>query len=369
MASTARPRLEFLDALRGIAVALVLVQHVGEQVSPAIRSLGAHGVQLGQLGVMIFFLCSGFIIPASLERSGNGTWAGLRSFWRSRFLRLYPMYWVSLAGALLLTTLGRPLTEPAPTAGEWAANTTMLQAFFGAPNAIGLYWTLTLEMVFYLAVSVLFLLGWHRRSVVLSLVASGACLAGALLAEPVLGRGLPLVAFNLATMFAGTVFFRWYSGAVRLRTLLGTVLVALAAGSVLLVTTLGVHAPAGDLGPRTLGPMLTAWLGAYAVFAVALTLRGRRFPAALRRLGAISFSVYLVHALVLAAVPALASSVATAIVWVAVVLAVSECTYRYVEQPAIRLGRRLGSRRTGAPVTPAAVPGEGPTAQRDLVAA
>ena len=64
-------RLDFLDALRGLAVGLVLLQHVGELASPVVRDLAEQGVQLGQLGVMLFFLCSGFIIPASLER-GSG---------------------------------------------------------------------------------------------------------------------------------------------------------------------------------------------------------------------------------------------------------------------------------------------------------
>jgi peptidoglycan/LPS O-acetylase OafA/YrhL len=72
-----------------------------------------------------------------------------------------------------------------------------------------------------------------------------------------------------------------------------------------------------------------------------VALRRRSVPAWLRRLGTISYSVYLVQALVLLAVPALPSALLTAAVWTALVIGLSEVTYRLVEQPAVRLGRRL----------------------------
>jgi peptidoglycan/LPS O-acetylase OafA/YrhL len=147
-------------------------------------------------------------------------------------------------------------------------------------------------------------------------------------------------------MFTGTVFFRWHAGTVGLRTLVLCVGCALAAGTTLLGAS--VLQPGG---PAVL-PMLTAWLGAYAIFCAGLALRSRTVPRWLRRLGTISFSVYLVQALVLLAVPALPSPALTAVLWLAVIVAVSEGTYRLVEQPAVRLGRRLSGRRTSAgPVT------------------
>jgi peptidoglycan/LPS O-acetylase OafA/YrhL len=350
----ARPsdRLQFLDALRGVAVGLVLVQHVGERLFPAVRELSTHGVQLGQLGVMIFFLCSGFIIPATLERSGDGgRRAGLRAFWRSRFFRLFPLYWLSLLAALLLSAAGRQPAGGALTGADWLANATMLQPVLGAPHAIDVYWTLSLEMAFYLSVAALFALGWHRRSVALSLTASAGCLVASLLAEPVAGRGLPLMAFCLVTMFTGTVFLRWHNGTVRLRTLAGCVLAAVVAGGTLLWTRLDVDGPTEALGSRSLVPMASAWIGAYAVFALGLALRGRRFPRRLTRLGTISYSVYLVHAVLLGVLPVLPSPVLTAVVWGAAVIGVSELTHRFVERPAIALGRRRP-----APAAAAAVP-------------
>jgi peptidoglycan/LPS O-acetylase OafA/YrhL len=330
-------RLDFLDALRGVAVCLVLLQHLGELLFPAVGRFSAHGVQLGQLGVMVFFLCSGFIIPASLERGGPGRSrrAALAGFWRSRLLRLYPLYWLSLAGAAVLAIAGTYAPAGPMTGGDWLVNATMLQALAGSPHALPLYWTLGFEMVFYLTLSALFLVGWHRHSVALSLAASAGCVVAAVAAEPLLGRSAPLGLFCLATMFTGTVFFRWHARTVRLRSLI------LCVGSALTAGTTMLGAAALQPGARDVLPLLTAWLGAYAIFCTALALRSRAVPRWLRRLGTISFSVYLVQALVLLAVPALPSPALTAALWVAVTVAVSEGTYRFVEQPAVRLGRRL----------------------------
>jgi peptidoglycan/LPS O-acetylase OafA/YrhL len=335
-------RLDFLDALRGVAVGLVLLQHVGELLFPAVHTFTRAGIQLGQLGVMVFFLCSGFIIPATLERRPDaGSRMALRSFWISRVFRLYPLFWASLVGAFALVVAG--LHRPAKPlgAGDWLANATMLPMLVGSPRALDLYWTLTYEMVFYLAVSILFLLGWHRRNVELSLAGSAVCLAAALVAEPLWGRPAPLGFLCRATMFTGTVLYRWHAGVVRARTAGWCVAVGLASGTVLLVSVLGGNR--GAEGPG-LTAMLTAWFGAYAVFGAGLALRRRTFPGWLLRLGQISYSVYLVQALVLIAVPATPHPVLTGIVWVAASLVISEITHRFLEQPAIRLGRRCSAR-------------------------
>jgi peptidoglycan/LPS O-acetylase OafA/YrhL len=342
-------RLDFLDGLRGVAVALVLLQHIGELTVPALRSFTSSSVQLGQFGVMVFFLCSGFIIPATLERARSepGRGPALRAFWISRVFRLYPLYWLSLAGAGLLVVLGRYVPEQPLAAGDWLANAAMLQLPAGAPHALGLYWTLAFELLFYLAVSGLFVLGLHRRSVALSLAASSGCLVAAALAQPLLGRPAPLGLFCLATMFLGTVFHRWHTGEVPLRTLAACVGTSLAAGMALLASARAGLAADG----AAFLPMLTAWLGAYAVFCGGIALRRRSVPAWLRRLGTISYSVYLVQALVLLAVPAPASPVLAALLWAALIIGASELTYRFVEQPAIRVGRRVAAgRRVARPV-------------------
>jgi peptidoglycan/LPS O-acetylase OafA/YrhL len=354
-------RLDFLDALRGIAVALVLVQHIGERLFPSVATVTHGDVELGQLGVMVFFLCSGFIIPASLERGRpeDSRVRRLAAFWRGRFFRLFPLYWISLAAVLWLTLSGSATPETRLGTGDWLANVSMLQMLIGSPNALGVYWTLAFELLFYGGLSALFLLGWHRRSVALSLAASGLCLALALGGELV-GTPPPAGAFCLATMFTGTVFHRWHAGSVRLRWLVVSVLAALVSGCALLAAAvLSTPQPPGT--PR-FPAMLTAWLGAYAVFIAGVALRRRRMPAWLVRLGTISYSVYLMQGIVLLVIAPLADPVLTAAVWAVGTVVVSETTYRIVERPSVRLGRRLGRRAPAGTAAAVAVAMQGGTA-------
>src|SRR5262249_50028700 len=88
-------RLAFLDALRGLAAFTVILEHMGQNISACYASFAFSVFVLGNFGLMIFFLCSGFIIPVSLERQ-----ASLRHFWIRRFFRLFPLYWFCIAADL-----------------------------------------------------------------------------------------------------------------------------------------------------------------------------------------------------------------------------------------------------------------------------
>ncbi len=81
---------------------------------------------------------------------------------------------------------------------------------------------------------------------------------------------------------------------------------------------------------------------AFGAFALAYALRRRRFPRWLAGLGVISFSVYLLHPLLLYASPNLP-------VFFLILIPLSLLTYRVIELPAQRLGKRLISSRRGDP--------------------
>ncbi len=328
-------RLGFLDALRGLAVLFVLIQHIGELQSRQIREFTADYLQFGQLGVTVFFLCSGFIIPATLERGHS-----LKGFWTSRFFRLYPMYWVSLALAFALFALDRPVGLTLSSL-DWLANVTMLQQFLGSPDAVGPYWTLAWEMLFYALMSVLFVVGWHRRSSTLAFL---AC-AGILLLSVVglvFGARIPVGSFSLASMFIGTVFYRWYCGTYSLRVLLGCVAGILLAGACLLTIN---DSNEFSIASESTTSLMIAWALAYTVFAGGILWWQRRpAPALATGVGKISYSVYLIHGVVLASVPVFAPWGLSVLVWLALIFGISILTYRWVEKPAIKLGQRYGHR-------------------------
>ena len=94
--STSKTRLQFLDALRGIAVFLVIFSHIAHERSQAAQRIDANYFQIGQAGVSLFFLISGYIIPKSLNAAPS-----LKVFWLHRFFRLYPAYWACLIAVIL----------------------------------------------------------------------------------------------------------------------------------------------------------------------------------------------------------------------------------------------------------------------------
>ncbi|MCU7824284.1 acyltransferase family protein [Kitasatospora sp. DSM 101779] len=396
-------RLGWLDLLRGVAALTIAGEHFVQMVVPELYARITHHFDVASFGVFLFFLVSGYIVPASLERRGS-----VRGFWISRFFRIYPLCLVVVLAGIAVWTVGAytvlspvspfPAKHPAVAA---LANLTMLHDFVGVGGSLFVMWTLSYEMAFYLLVAGLFVLGLHRRSAEIS---AGLALIGALAAGlfPVLlfsrdlhstkvtvavsaavmvaglicllsrrralsvtgavlltGLALVLVTVNgrmpgwyglsiLATMFAGTAIYRAEQGQISRRKCAVACVVALGA-----VVAAGAcwdeHA---RLTHHVQWQWVAAMLATWAVFGLGLLLRGRAVPRFLTWLGSVSYSIYLVHAVLLCVLLWLISPTAVrdiplwsrfgiGIVFIAVVLVVSQLTFTLVEQPAQRLGRRV----------------------------
>ncbi|WP_165978250.1 acyltransferase family protein [Actinomadura darangshiensis] len=160
---TRRERLRELDLLRfAAALAVVLYHFTGfggagpwpspaRDVFPGIASL----TRFGYLGVDLFFTISGFVILMSAWGRGPGKFA------ISRVVRLMPAYWVSvlLGGAVYaLFSLGHGVP------GLVVPNLTMLQGGLGLQNVDAVYWTLWVELHFYVLAAVLAGIGITYRS-------------------------------------------------------------------------------------------------------------------------------------------------------------------------------------------------------------
>jgi peptidoglycan/LPS O-acetylase OafA/YrhL len=355
--------LAFLDAVRGLAAITVAAGHAADLYWPGFRRWSHDWFSPGRAGVCAFFLVSGFVIPMSLERVGAARPSravALRDFTISRFCRLYPMYWTSLALALLLYMLGAPAVQ-APFAAElplsaWA-NVTMLQELAGIPHAIGLYYTLTIELVWYAACAVLFALGWNRATEPLAWVA----LAGLAL----VGIGVPLVTdrhtpfatgFYLVTMLLGTALARHAAGTlpgIRLAALVAAAAAVAAVGSwANYLEAPGAVDPEGEFGMTS---TLLPWVVAYGLMFGAFRLRHLAVPRWLAWLGLVSYSVYLLHPLAMALlVEATAGPWTLLAATMVLTVAAAAVTHRFVEAPGQELGRRWRRRAvrpTTAPTT------------------
>jgi peptidoglycan/LPS O-acetylase OafA/YrhL len=403
-------RLAWLDALRGFAALCVVFDHGSTLMLEPVRDFLYRWLDLGEYGVFVFFLISGYIIPASLERKGS-----VRGFWTSRLFRLYPMYAVALALAAVAYHTGYGTIrgaehQPAQSVLAWLL---MLPNLLTGPNVPNVTWTLSYEMVFYLLLVALFSWGVHRRSgwyattfavaavalggvlpmalltrwaghadgggVALNAVADALILGGIVLAvssRSVAARvgasvagltALVLVMVNqgspspwegsviLALMFTGTLIYRAQQrqpGFSRPMT------AAIVVGVLALTTFAGVwHGDQAHLSHQWQIQWATSILLAGATFGLGLAASNRRVPRWCAWLGMISFSVYLLHPLVFdayRAVPALHRTHTLPVQGlmfagcVAVIIGLSTVTYYLVERPMQRLGRRLSGRGGGS---------------------
>jgi peptidoglycan/LPS O-acetylase OafA/YrhL len=408
-------RLAWLDALRGFAALCVVFDHATYHVLEPARNWIYQWFDPGQYGVFVFFLVSGYIIPASLERKGS-----VKGFWISRVFRLYPLYLVALvateAGSVKgWWDIGGAQHHPVTTAMSWLL---MMPNIMTGPNVPNVIWTLSYEMVFYLVVAALFSWRAHKPSggyalglaigavalggvmpmyaltglanrhgqvglrlldgtadvliiggVALAIAASGKLggtgagkRAGQLGATVAALAALTLLGFNqyypypwssftiLALMFTGTLIYRAEKGETSKAKATAISLAVLA-----LTLAAGLW-HGGTYGTPWLWQWVTSLVGAAVTFAIGLVLRHRNVPAPLAWLGLVSYSVYLLHPLVVNAYSHLARhldgastgvQIVIAFGIVATVLLVSAAAYYFVEKPMQKAGRWVTARTSG----------------------
>ncbi len=162
--STSLSRFAFVDALRGVAAMSVVVFHIYKQnlLRHAERPFPEpfHSLFVnGYLGVYIFFVLSGFVIAHSV-RGYRITPGFVGRFALRRSLRLDPPYWAAIAAAIVIAVtanqaVGDTQHIPVPSATDVIAHVFYLQGFLHVPNILGVFWTLCLEIQFYLIYVVL----------------------------------------------------------------------------------------------------------------------------------------------------------------------------------------------------------------------
>jgi len=145
-------RILELDVLRGLAAFSVLCFHFTtdytRSYSPATPNL--FQFPWGCYGVQLFFMISGFVIFMTLEKTRT-----ILDFVVSRFSRLYPCYW-----AAVILTFSTVSFFYLPARGvsfhDAVINMTMLQDWFRVARVDDVYWTLTVELSFYIVMGMLF---------------------------------------------------------------------------------------------------------------------------------------------------------------------------------------------------------------------
>lgn len=154
-------RLTQIDGLRAIAALGVVAFHYTTRFDQLFLHVAPTHVEFpyGYLGVNLFFAISGFVIFMTLDRIRAPL-----DFVVSRFTRLFPSYWAAVVITwLLVSAVGLPAYEV-----SWKSalfNLTMLQAFFSVPDVDGVYWSLQIELLFYIWMLALWVTGALRFSI------------------------------------------------------------------------------------------------------------------------------------------------------------------------------------------------------------
>lgn len=279
-------RFPLVQTFRGIAAVWVVLFHIAEgRHIPGLLAALPHWLGYilfgaGHFGVPIFFALSGFVIAHSLR----GVQLSPRTFGRfvlRRSLRLDPPYWMSIVFAVTIAFISATAKHAqfVPTDGE----TLLVQGFYlqyilGFPSPNAVYWTLAYEVQFYLffvalmtLVAVSGLRNGQRTAWVFMMVLA---IASALHAFHGVHTGIFV---NLwATFFAGVLAYH----AIDHR-------VARVAGAILLVTMVCT----GDT-------FMAVSAGTAAILFAAARLGWAQRPPFTpvgQWLGAISYSLYLLH--------------------------------------------------------------------------
>jgi peptidoglycan/LPS O-acetylase OafA/YrhL len=212
------PRIAALDGLRLLAATMVVFYHyvgvpnakIGRQGTADVLAWGTGAPNVfpaflqqpasyGWTGVELFFMISGFVICMS------GWGRRPADFFVSRVVRLVPAYW-----AATVLTAAFLITFPRLTGGVRIAtvltNLTMVQSAYGVPNLVPAYWTLFVELTFYLLFGLVAIGGiTYRRMVAFCVLWSVASIAAASAHHPLLGNFInpPYSAYFIA----GIAFF------------------------------------------------------------------------------------------------------------------------------------------------------------------
>ncbi|MGW9111608.1 acyltransferase family protein [Microbacterium sp. NPDC055683] len=363
-------RLHALDGVRGAAALVVVLYHASLIAQPFADDGTARLIwetatetplKLGFAGteaVQVFFVLSGLVITLPALRDGF-SWPGYAV---SRLVRLYLPVWAAILLAVLLVVV-LPRDEAAVTADAWIVNAnivfpdwelalreaTLTPASYDTVNTL---WSLRWELLFsillpaYVAIALL-VRRWARSAAALCVLAM------------VLGRVLDEAPFDLDALVYLPTFFLGCLIAVRLddiREWAGArrrpvFWAAATAVSALVLIAAWWTRP---FVPRStpLGDALWGLAGAGAagliLVAIGSPLAARALSSPpLRWLGEISFSLYLVHAPLLATLAFAwgdAHWMAVAAVGVPASLALAWAFFRVVERPAHRAARAAGSR-------------------------
>ncbi|NMF97723.1 acyltransferase [Aromatoleum toluolicum] len=360
-------RILFAHLLRGVGAILVLISHyIGifwimhpdissllgapvivnfPKLHLPLRLIADYCIVFGQLGVGVFFILSGFVIPFSLENSSKGT------FLVRRAIRIYPVYIVGFCLVILSI-----LTLSHFTDSLFKYSIKDIVAHFGVitrgPLGVGridgISWTLEVELYFYISMAIF-------GSLILSFDAkkfSGLACLIALSCSFYLASDNYLIGVQIASgllLVLGIAYFSFLKERISIKEIFVIEVVVF-----LLIFVLWVFV--AKTANYTM-QWMTGYLLAIAVFHTCFALREKIGKNALiSHFSDISYPLYVVHALFGYAIMYILVDIGSG-AYLAIILAsisayiAALAIHAFVEKPTMRLAKAGGWRNLAASKT------------------
>jgi exopolysaccharide production protein ExoZ len=359
-------KLYSVQYLRGLAAFLVVVAHALQHPIP----YGSNWdyIRLGSLGVLMFFVISGFIM---VMITGDGPFAPA-TFLKRRAIRVIPLYWLATLAVAAIAIVAPQVLKTT----VYSTPHLILSLLFiphaapegGISPLLKLGWTLNFEIFFYLAFACLAWADAMTRVIALTIVLGTLIAVGT-----AFHFDIPILDFYTGFVLIGFVIGAWiglavvkgvsFNQPVWLVPLAVIAVVGLVGGFLLERGTRG-----GDL------VTLSLTIGSAALLMILLGVEKRiphlRLPALL---GDASYSIYLVHLYFVAGAMMLVHRMhgipmpLATIVTVIVATAAGIATHFLVERPLLRRMQRPARRAAPAPdaALPLPVDGLSPALEND----
>ncbi len=335
-------RIDFIDYTRGIAAVVVLYSHTLEIFVPNWKDT-FEWFNLGQVGVVAFFLVSGYIIPYSMDKAKN-----IRQFILGRVTRIYPLYiFVALvtAVAFIAGIYHSPLVVKDASAPLLIfSHLLFIQDIIVGQNAIINFapgnWTLLIEGIWY-GFFVFLCLFHFQKNVRKVILYFNLFLLFLVIVSVASGYRLPYGRLCLISVcLIGYLLYTFHKQEISSKEFLICLIGSLVVLHMSLSVTFGYFE--NDTFPLTC--VITSWTTGFILFfAFAWFPVPNAFVSKiLSGLGTISYSLYLVHPNVIYSLSYIIRDLNIVLILVICLLAsagVSILTYNLIERPSIRYFR------------------------------
>lgn len=267
-----------LDAIRGIAALVIVVAHI------SLSRWSNFWLEIAPAVLYFFFLISGVVIAQSMEQS-----TGRIHFLRKRFKRIMPTYVPAVLFTSVLLVVHHVIWNWELTDIVWRAlsNLTLFEHFFGVRYIDGSYWTLTVEVAFYLFVAALWSRVWSLGVIVMAVLSAILVCFPTSYIHHIIAYYLPHVVF-FPLFTAGYLFRKVYLGERSFVVHLGLILACF--WQLILLSESPLHK--FILWEYHAGAVIAGFVLFYVICLGKMRFLSNRFT---RYLGELSYPIYLIH--------------------------------------------------------------------------